>query len=398
MTAFEIDIDIFRVQARDWLSRNFPPLLRDRKRPLMQPGDQADDDAGLWKQRLADKGWGAPTWPVECGGGGLDSLKASVLKAEMDAIGAFNPMMLGMGLSMVGPTVLEYGTEKQRCRHLPPIARGQVQWCLGYSEPNAGSDLASLQTRAEDAGDYWVINGQKIWTTGAHLSQWCGMLVRTDRSRAKHEGISFLLVDMRQPGVVVRPLPLISGESDFCEIFFTDARAEKDEMLGELNQGWSVGKRLLQHERSSQTDTKGIRRAPIETIALEHVGLDTTGRLADPDLRARLADHLIAAKAHELTLARVLAESGGRESASNVASVLKNSATAIAQARSELLLEIRGHHGLAWSEESFAASEVDDVRQWLMSKAMSIYGGSREIQNNIIAKRILGLPDSAAFA
>jgi len=392
------EIDAFREEARAWLAANFPASLKQLARPLALRDGGQGSDAALRKQRLADKGWGAQTWPVELGGGGLDALRASVLKSEMDAIGAFNPMTLGMGLSMVGPTILEYGTEAQKRRHIPPMARGELRWCLGYSEPNAGSDLASLQTSAEEHGDQWVINGQKVWTTGAHLSDWCGMLVRTDRSRPKHEGISFLLVDMHQLGVEVRPLPLISGESDFCEMFFTDARTGKDEVLGEINGGWSVGKRLLQHERSSQTDAKGLRPAPIKPIALEYVGLDASGRLADVDLRTRLSDHLIAAKAHELTLARVLAESNGRSGVSNAASVLKNSATAIAQTRSELLIEIMGHHGLGWSGESFADTEVEAVRQWLLGKAMSIYGGSREIQNNIIAKRILGLPDSTTSA
>jgi alkylation response protein AidB-like acyl-CoA dehydrogenase len=396
----DTDLEGFRQAARAWLEENFPHALRERDsgRPPLMNGEPAVGDLAVWKQRMADKGWGAPTWPVEYGGGGLDRFQAAVLKAEMDAVSAFNPMAPGMGLSMVGPTILEYGTEAQKRRHIPPMARGERVWCLGYSEPGAGSDLASLQTKAEDAGDHWRINGQKIWTTGAHWSDWCGMLVRTDPAARKHDGVSFLLVDMRQPGVEVRPIRLISGESHFCEIFFTDARAEKDEMLGELNQGWAVGKRLLQHERSSQTDTKGMRPRPLEPIARAYVGLDAAGRLADPDLRTRLSAHLIDAKAHELTLARVLAESRSASGASNAASALKNSATAIAQARAELLIEIMGSHGLAWEGDAFSDEEIEGVRQWLFGKAMSIYGGSAEIQNNIIAKRILGLPDMTKSA
>jgi alkylation response protein AidB-like acyl-CoA dehydrogenase len=395
----ETDLDAFRAAARNWLEENFPASLREaRGRPPLMNGEAATGDVAVWKQRMAEKGWGAPTWPVEYGGGGLDNFQAAVLKAEMDAIGAFNPMAPGMGLSMVGPTILEYGTEAQKRRHIPPMVRGEICWCLGYSEPNAGSDLAALQTKAEDAGDHWRINGQKIWTTGAHWSDWCGMLVRTDPGARKHDGVSFLLVDMNQPGVEVRPIRLISGDSHFCEIFFTDARAEKDEMLGELNNGWTVGKRLLQHERASQTDAKGMRPPPLEPIARRYVGLDAAGRLADPDLRMRLASHLIDAKAHELTLARVLAESRGASGASNAASVLKNSATAIAQGRAELLVEMMGGNGLAWEGEPFQPEEIDLVRQWLFGKAMSIYGGSAEIQNNIISKRILGLPDMTRSA
>jgi alkylation response protein AidB-like acyl-CoA dehydrogenase len=389
-----IDLEAFRKEARAWLSQNFPEGLRgDASAPRLLENGQPGGDVALWKQRMADRGWGAPTWPVEYGGGGLTGLQAAVLREEMLRIGAFNPMQPGMGLSMVGPTILEYGTEAQKRRHIPPITRGELRWCLGYSEPNAGSDLASLQMKAEDAGDHWRLNGQKIWTSGAQYSDWCGLLARTDPGGRKHDGISFLLVDMRQPGVDVRPITLIAGSSHFCEMFFTDARAEKDEILGEINNGWSVGKRLLQHERASQTGVRDARPPEVDRIAKQYVGLDADGRLADPDLRMRLAAHLIDAKAQALTLARATAESRGASGASNAASVLKNAATSVAQARSELLIEIMGSHGLGWEGEGFTHEELETVRTWLMGKAASIYGGSREIQNNIIAKRILGLPD-----
>jgi len=246
-------LDAFRVEAREWLEANFPPSLRgdpEAGQRAMMGGVKLTGDALVWKQRMAEKGWGTPTWPKKYGAGGLSPAEARVLQQEMDRIGAYNPMV-GMGLSMFGPTLLEYGTEAQKERHIPPIVRGELRWCQGYSEPGAGSDLASLQTKCEDAGDHWKINGQKIWTSGAQWADWCFCLVRTDPTK-KHEGISFVLINMHQPGVETRPIKLIAGNSPFCETFFTDARAEKDDMVGPLNGGWTVGKRLLQHERSGQ--------------------------------------------------------------------------------------------------------------------------------------------------
>jgi alkylation response protein AidB-like acyl-CoA dehydrogenase len=247
--------------------------------------------------------------------------------------------------------------------------------------------------KCEDAGDHWKINGQKIWTSGAQWSQWCGALVRTDFSAKKHDGISFLLIDMNQPGIETRPIKLIAGASPFCETFFTDAVAPKDALLGEINVGWTVGKRLLQHERASQTGAPmGGKAAPLQDIAKRYVGVDASGRLDDVDLRTRLTGHLMDAKAHSLTLARAQAESKG--GATNAASVLKNSATNVAQTRAELTLEIMGAQGLGWDGDTYAKDEIEAVRSWLGGKAMSIYGGSFEIQNNIISKRILGLPDN----
>ncbi len=358
-------------------------------------GGVFDDDMQAWKSRMGARGWGTPTWPSRYGGGGLSSAQARVLQQEMAKVGAFNPLVHGMGVTMIGPTLLDYGTEAQKAQHLPPIIRGEVRWCVGYSEPGAGSDLASLQTKAVDAGDHWVINGQKVWTSGAQWGDWSGTLVRTDPTAKKHEGISFLLVDMRQPGVETRPIKLIAGASPFCETFFTDATAPKDALLGELNKGWSVGKRLLQHERASQTGApSGARATPLQDIAKRYLDVEPDGRLADPEIRSRLTGHLMDAKAHGLTLARVVAESKGANGATNGASVLKNSATNVAQTRAELTLEIMGSQGLGWEGDAFAQEELETVRGWLFGKAMSIYGGSTEIQNNIISKRILGLPDT----
>jgi alkylation response protein AidB-like acyl-CoA dehydrogenase len=394
----DVELDGFRAEARGWLEQNFPASLRGKAGAAIAASEAAEFEGDLlaWKQAMGAKGWGTPTWPAKYGGGGLTSAQARVLQQEMARLGAFNPMVQGMGVTMIGPTIMDYGTEAQKEQHLPPIIRGEVRWCVGYSEPGAGSDLASLQTKCEDKGDHWLINGQKIWTSGAQYSDWCGALVRTDFSAKKHEGISFMLVDMHQPGVETRPIKLISGASPFCETFFTDAVAPKDALLGELNKGWTVGKRLLQHERASQTGSGpgGGRQAPLQDLAKKYLGEDAHGRVDDIELRTRLTSHLMDARAHGLTLARAVAEAKGNQDPGNAASVLKNSATHVAQTRAELTLEIMGAQGLGWEGDAFKPEELEAVSGWLFGKAMSIYGGSSEIQNNIVSKRILGLPDT----
>jgi alkylation response protein AidB-like acyl-CoA dehydrogenase len=386
------DLDAFRAEAREWLDANFPKSLAHQQTAMIPGAEGLSADGKLWKQRMADKGWGAPTWPTEYGGGGLSGAQARVLLQEMARIGAENPVA-GMGTSMFGPTLLEYGTEDQKRRHIPPIVRGELRWCQGYSEPGAGSDLASLQTKCEDAGDHWKINGQKIWTSGAQWADWCFCLVRTDTSK-KHEGISFVLINMRQPGVETRPIKLIAGTSPFCETFFTDARAEKNDMVGPLNGGWTVGKRLLQHERSGQGGGRMMAGQDVVSLAKKYVGLDDHGRIADADLRTRIARHQIDAKAHGLTLARAAAEAKGNINPSATTSVMKNSGTWIGQEKAELTLEIMGTQGLGWDGDDFSKDERDAVRTWLSGKATTIFGGSQEIQSNIVSKRILGLPDT----
>jgi len=403
MPVTDESMDSFRAEARAWLGENFPASLAGRAADLM--GEEFVDldgkaDLERWCERLGQKGWGTPTWPAEYGGGGLSQLQEVVLKEEMSAAGAFNPLvtMAGMGITMVGPTILEYGTEKQKKKHIPPICRGEVFWALGYSEPNAGSDLASLACRAEDKGDHWLVNGQKTWTSGADRAQWIGCLVRTDADVAKRDGISFLILDMDQPGIETRPIRLIGGASPFCETFFNDAVAPKDEILGEYNAGWTVGKRLLQHERQSQTSAGGgmggSSRLSLKDLAHRYVGRDAQGRIDDPDLRNRMASHMMRAQAQRLTIKRITAEARGNAKVSAAASILKNAASSITQERSELTLEILGNQGFGWEGDEFEQHELEAVRSWLGTKAVSIYGGSFEIQNNIIAKNILGLPEN----
>ena len=389
--------DTFRDEARAWLEANVPASLRGDSSLVTDAsmaGERPTGDYELWRRRMGEKGWGAPTWPKAYGGGGLTPAEARVLAQAMAAIGVANPI-IGMGTSMFGPTLLEYGTEDQKQRHIPSIVRGDLRWCQGYSEPGAGSDLAALQTKLEDAGDHWVVNGQKIWTSGAQWADWCFCLVRTDTTK-KHEGISFVLINMRQPGVETRPIKLIAGNSPFCETFFTNARVEKSDMVGPLNGGWTIGKRLLQHERSGQGGGARVLGGGASLPSL----LETYSDHADgeSDVRNRVIANLLDAKAHALTLARAASEARGNQNPSAATSIMKNSGTRIGQDKAELTLELMGVQGLGWEGDDFAADERAAVRAWLGGKATTIYGGSFEIQNNIISKRILGLPDSTKSA
>jgi alkylation response protein AidB-like acyl-CoA dehydrogenase len=392
-------LEAFRTEARAWLEENFPKSLRggDDPQEAVMAGERPTGDALLWKQRMGAKGWGTPTWPKQYGGGGLTPAEARVMAAEMTRVGATNPIV-GMGVSMFGPTLLEYGTEEQKQRHIPPIVRGELRWCQGYSEPGAGSDLASLTTKCEDAGDHWAINGQKIWTSGAQYADWCFCLVRTDPSK-KHEGISFVLIDMHQSGVETRPIKLIAGHSPFCETFFTNARAEKNDMVGPLNGGWTVGKRLLQHERSGQGGGRlmGAGRS-LDELATSYGLRDEEGEFLDEDLRTRVVQNKMDAKAHALTIQRAVNDAKGNVNPSATTSIMKNSGTRIGQEKAELSVETMGVQGLGWEGDPFSDEERQTVRAWLSAKATTIFGGSQEIQNNIISKRILGLPDSTRSA
>jgi alkylation response protein AidB-like acyl-CoA dehydrogenase len=390
------DLEGFRAEAREWIAGNFPAALKGRANPMMREErakPTADQEA--WRIAVGEKGWGVPTWPKAYGGGGLSGGEARVLQQELNRAGAYNPIG-GMGTMMFGPTLLEYGTEAQKQEHIPPIAKGEIQWCQGFSEPGAGSDLASLQCKAEDKGDHFVINGQKIWTSGAQFADWCFCLVRTDTSK-KHEGISFVLFTMRQPGVEVRPIPLIAGNSPFCETFFTDAIAQKKDLVGPLNGGWTIAKRLLQHERSGLSGAGGGgmfgQAKSLDALAKEYVGADEKGRISDSDLRTRIVNNAIEARAFQQTAVRAMMEAKGNSGPSAATSIMKNAGTSVMQDRAELTLEIMGSQGLGWEGAGYSTEELAAVRGWLGGKAVTIYGGSFEVQANIISKRILGLPD-----
>ena len=390
------ELDGFRLETRGWLQQNFPTSLVGRSDlAALENSAPVEGDFKLWKDRMADKGWGVPTWPVAYGGGGLSAAQLKILREEMAAIGAWNPIV-GMGIMMFGPTLLEYGTDAQKQQHIPPIARGELRWCQGYSEPGAGSDLASLQTRAEDKGDHFLINGQKIWTSGAQWSDWCFCLVRTDATK-KHEGISFVLIDMRTPGVETRPIKLIAGSSPFCETFFTDVKVPKENLVGPLNGGWTVGKRLLEHERNSLSGgTDGPPRvdpADLTRAAKAYIGVGADGRLVNSDFRTRMVQNQMDAHAYALTLQRTAAAERSDRGPSAAVSIMKLAASKLHTDTAELIVEAMGTQGLGWEGESFSAEEIAAGRQYLRIKSSTIAGGSTEVQNNIISKRVLGLPD-----
>ncbi len=395
-------LDAFRGEVRDWLAAHFPASLRGKGAALAAlegPGDPTADEEA-WRRAMGEKGWGVPTWPRTYGGGGLDPAEARVLGEELARAGAYNPID-GMGVMMFGPTLLEYGSEEQKRRHIPGIATATVRWCQGYSEPGAGSDLAALQMFAEDRGDHYLVNGQKTWTSGGQWAAKCFALVRTDKAK-KHEGISFLLIDMDAEGVEVKPIRLISGQSPFCETFFTDVKVPKENLVGREGEGWTIGKRLLQHERSSLSGGGGsagrmLAGESVSDMAKRYRGIDEGGRLADADLRSRVVRHEMDARAFALTLRRAALEAqskqGSNQGPSAATSIMKNVGARVIQDRAELGIEIMGMNGLGWDGEGFAEDELHQTRVWLWGKAVSIYGGSSEIQNNVIAKRILGMLD-----
>jgi len=393
------DLDAFREEARAWLEANCPASMRTpmKDSEVVWGGSREtfkNPDSKVWLERMAEKGWTAPTWPAEYGGGGLSKGEARVLEQEMRRIKA-RPPLFSFGLWMFGPALLEFGNEDQKKRFIPDIVHGRTRWCQGYSEPGAGSDLAGLQTKAEDKGDHYLINGQKVWTSYADQADWIFCLVRTSTEK-KHEGISFLVFDMASEGVEARPIKLISGSSPFCETFFTDVKVPKDQLVGQVNGGWPIAKRLLQFERSSISaggfgGTGGSGILGPEEYAKQHIGMDETGRVADGDLRARITDHKMYAKAFSLTVARSTEQAKAGQEVGHTASILKYAAAKMNQDRHELLIEALGTEGLGWEGEGFDETAKKATRGWLRSKGNSIEGGTSEINLNVIAKRVLGL-------
>jgi alkylation response protein AidB-like acyl-CoA dehydrogenase len=393
------NIEEFRLETRQWLETHCPASLRTpmSEREVVWGGRNAtfpSADAQRWLQAMGERGWTAPTWPRRYGGGGLTAEQNAVLQEELRRIKA-RPPLYSFGLWMFGPVLLEFGSEEQKQRFLPPIVRGETRWCQGYSEPGAGSDLASLATRCEDHGEHFLINGQKIWTSYANLADWMFCLVRTD-TRTKHGGISFVVFDMRTAGVETRPIRLISGDSPFCETFLTDVRVPKDQLIGPLNGGWEIAKRLLMHERTNISAEAFGNAAGLDLIetARQFVGL-REGVLANTDLRARIARHRMRDEAFRLAVQQARTGHGRSSSAatSALASSFKVAAASLNQERCELLLECLGHEGLGWEGEGFSTDALRATRHWLRSKGNSIEGGTTEINLNVIAKRVLGLPD-----
>lgn len=390
-------LETFRLETRAWLEANCPDSMRGEYTPddACWGGKKwvfANPDQKLWLDRMAAKGWTVPTWPKEYGGGGLTKDEADILREEMKRIRAFPPHE-NFGISMLGPALLKFGTEEQKKHFLPPIARGEVRWCQGYSEPGSGSDLASIKTRAEDKGDHWLVNGQKVWTSYADEADWIFCLTRTDSAGPKHQGITFMLIDMETPGVSTKPIKLISGRSPFCETFLDEVRVPKSglEVVGEIGEGWRVATYLLTHEREmiSSMFGSGATRF-VGSYAAQELGLDDRGRVEDPMLRARCAQADLDGWAF-LTLMKATkdrAEAGVSLGAQS--SALKYYGTELNKRRYELMMDIGGSDELEWETER--NDDGHRARSWLRTRGNSIEGGTSEIQLNIIAKRILELP------
>jgi len=393
------DLEQFRSEARQWLEENCPQSQRQPMTPEEQyyGGRNAEfpsEDAKLWFERMRDQGWIGPEWPTQYGGGDLTAQHSKIIKEEMRAIRARTPLY-GLGIWMLGPALLEFGNEAQKQQHIRAIIDGKARWAQGYSEPGSGSDLASLQCRAEDKGDHFLVNGSKIWTTAADKCDWIFCLVRTDPDAKKQEGISFLLIDMDDPGISTTPIGLISGESEFCQTFFDNVKVPKENLVGELNKGWSVAKELLVHERKlmSEIGSDSPREVIVPNAAAREYLDFEQGKIADSQLRSDLVDYDMNMHAIGLTHFRTFEEKiAGIRSAAPM--VMKYVGTEAEVTKSELLLAIMGSQGLGWEGDGFSKSEIDTLRLWAMSKIMTIAGGTSEIQLNVIAKNVLQLPQS----
>ena len=396
-----MSLEQFRADTRSWLETNCPESMRT---PMSDDdtvwggknATYSNPDAKLWLDRMGAKGWTCPTWPKEYGGGGLNKDENLILQEELRRIHARSPLT-SFGISMLGPVLLEYGNEEQKQAHIPKIVRGEIRWCQGYSEPGSGSDLASLQTKAMLEGDEYVINGQKVWTSYADKADWIFCLVRTDFDAPKHNGVSFILFDMETSGVTTKPIKLISGASPFCETFFDNVRVPRENLVGNLNEGWTIAKRLLQHERSMISGmglggASGSSEHAMENQAKRYVG-ESAGKIADNKLRDRVTSHKMNGAAFALTMQRAGQEAKLSTGPSATSSMFKLYGTEHNKDRYEVLLEILGTNSLGWEGEEFSNRELSTTREWLRSKANSIEGGTSEVQLNVIAKRVLGLPD-----
>jgi alkylation response protein AidB-like acyl-CoA dehydrogenase len=397
------DLEVFRKETAEWLEANAPASIRFKTGPSPDQGnwggkraEYANPDMKVWLDLAAEKGFTAPTWPTEYGGGGLSRKEEKILNQEMARLRIPSPL-IGFGLSMIGPTLLRFGTDEQKKQHLTKIARGEIRWCQGYSEPGSGSDLASVQTRAIRDGDDFIINGQKVWTSYADRCDWIFALVRTNPDVKKQEGITFILIDMSDPGVTVRPILLISGKSPFCETYFSDVRVPVANVISEIDNGWTVAKALLGHERSMIADAFGgggerkSRHSKLAELGLRYLG-DGENRIGDPALRDEVARAEMDTKAFGLTVQRSRDAAKAGQQPGPESSLVKIYATEINQRRYEIMTKLAGPEALGWEGPGFDDGEVSVTREWLRSRGNTIEGGTSEVQLNIIAKRVLGLP------
>ena len=393
-----VDANAWRTEVRAWLEANCPASMRLPITPdeMVWGGSQLifdSEDQRLWFERMRARGWFAPDWPSAYGGGGLSAKQARILEEEMLSLGCRQPQF-NLGVWMLGPVLLEVGSEAQKQQHLIAMMQGRVRWCQGFSEPNAGSDLASLRTAAvQDGQGNFIVNGSKIWTSYGDQGDWMYALVRTDPGAIKQAGISFLLIEMKTPGITVKPIELISGKSSFCEVFFDNVQVPLDQLVGQLHDGWTVAKKLLQHERSAMSKFSEGAAPSHDALAVARPYLyDETGTLREPVWRDRLAALLMDSHAFTLTHQRVKQEAMAGLPVSGPASIMKLVQTEQEVAKYELLTQVMGLRGLSWEGEEFSADEHAMSRLLLLSKTYIISGGSSEIQLNIIAKRVLGLP------
>jgi len=382
------DLDAFRAEVRAWLEENAPPFIRQPEslETAIWGGRNPTfihDDQRLWLERMGARGWTVPEWPKEYGGGGLSKDEARILAQEMRRIGARRPLD-SLGIWMLGPALLKYGTEEQKREHLPKIARGEIRWAQGYSEPGAGSDLASVSTRGEDMGDHFLVNGSKIWTSYGDKCDMIFALVRTEPDAPKHLGISFLLIDMADPGVSTRPIKLIAGDSPFTQTFFDNVKVPKANVVGERGRGWDVCKYLLSHEREmiGSLPTTQLSAETLAQHAVRVLGVDGIARAGA--LRSDILQHEIDAWTLAIAIERAGDQAKAKASSPFTGSVLKLFGTELMKRRTELAMSIEGSAGFDPAGH--------EAQEWLHAPANTIAGGSNEIQLNILAKRALGLP------
>ena len=394
-TKVNTDLTNFRMETRKWLEDNCPLSMREPTKVPSQlywggrNGEFSSDDQKLWFERMLEKKWIVPYWKVKYGGGGLSIEKNNILNQEMGRLGCRKPHY-NFGISMLGPAMLKFASEEQKLNYLPDIVQGKIRWCQGYSEPNAGSDLANLQTKAEDKGDYFLVTGSKVWTSYAEKADWIFCLVRTDSSSSKHTGISFLLIDMASEGVSTRPIKLISGKSPFCETFFDSVKVPKANLVGTLNDGWTIAKYLLTHERQmiggiGETDKK----LHISDEAI-NVMSKNNGILSDTILRSKISEFEMNEEIFDLTIRRTMDEEKSGNNSGAASSFFKYYGTELNIQREELRLKINGFSSTEWNSK--ASENGKQARYFCRTKGNSIEGGTHEVQLNIIAKRILGLP------
>jgi acyl-CoA dehydrogenase len=392
------ELESFQQEIRAFVERDAPQSLRGTRQGRFDGHwggrkAQPSRDVQRWFELALERGLTAPTWPRAYGGAGLSADKARIFDQELARL-KLPPPLVGVGLTMIGPTLLDYGTEAQRAEHLPRVVRGEVRWCQGYSEPSAGSDLAALRTQAVRDGDHYVVNGQKVWTSFADKSDWIFALVRTDPKVKKQLGITFLLIDMATPGVSTRPIELISGASPFCETFFEDVRVPVANVVGEVNAGWTVAKALLGYERSmiGEAMSGDIADAERELVARARAAsASPDGPLVDDAVRLAIARVAMQERCFAFTIERLRQSARENKAPGSESSILKIVASELKQARWEQAVKIAGPDALGWEGPGFDARDLAATREWLRSRANTIEGGTSEVQLNIIAKHVLGL-------